>query len=246
MHIKNSSILNANGGTVGGIISFGQNITIYNSSYEGSMDTSRESCPDVTFLGGLISFSENTYFNITQSYSDVYIKAKDYFGGLVGFVRTLPGHTPLQNSTISNSYSLNTLEETFGADDNPGGTARAAGLVGYLINASPMVENIYTVSNIEKSTASGPIYGTCFFISEQFNFDNFALSNITNGVFANSFNCTRTGVSFESEADMKLKSTYTNWDFDNIWGIISGQTFPKYRWQFGDADGDGSLDFEDN
>jgi hypothetical protein len=152
------------------------------------------------YIGGLVA--QNVGGSITNSYTSGTITGTDYVGGLVGFNTT---------SSITNSYAIGTVS----------GSSNVGGLVG-----------LNSISTITNTYASGTVSGSSI------GFVGGLVGGNAGGTITNSFWDTQTSVqrisdggNRKSTADMKKQSTFSNvnWDFDDVWQIIEGVSYPYLR-----------------
>lgn len=168
-------------------------------------------------VGGLIG--ENYRCNIDKSYSTGNIEGLGNVGGLVGFNNF---------GTINNSYSTSNVSGN-------SGSLRVGGLVGYNRGT---VGNSYSAGIVTATHSKGGLIGAKFSgpfipVNSYWDIDSSGLS-------------TSAGGEGKTTAQMMSQSTFIGWDFDNIWGICEGDTYPWLRWQdiqcIIDSDGDGVFD----
>jgi hypothetical protein len=141
------------------------------------------------------------------------INGNNYTGGLIGY-----GSLDIWDTGgfyyVLNCYSMCTISTSIN-------TNYIGGIVGYAYRANDL-SNCYFVGLLKNSTQAGGITAT------------------TNGNHSNNFynsNCDatlvpQTGYTPKTTTEMKIQSTYTSWDFTNIWGINpsinSGYPYLKY------------------
>jgi hypothetical protein len=147
----------------------------------------------------------------------------DYFGGIVA--RT--GNTPLD---ISNSYFLGSVE---------GEISYSGGILGLSPGFSSTyitVDNTYAVPDYNTVGVANPIVGLV---------QNDNKITVTNTYWSNEstgLNTTTTYGTGKSDLDMKKQSTFSGWDFSNIWIIDQGNDYPRLKiegYTCEDNDGDG-------
>jgi hypothetical protein len=172
-------------------------------------------------VGGLVG-SANL---INNCYSDVTVTGLTNVGGLVGYT----------SGDVGNSYSLGTVS----------GTSSVGGLVG---------KRLYP-GNINNSFAAGKVSGTSSiggfvgYVDERLGAPAFTgcfWDNTVNPDLSGIDNITDPEVVGESTANMKVKGTYLDrqWDFQNEpdgtedhWRMcVDGLGYPKLRWQFAQGD----------
>jgi hypothetical protein len=140
----------------------------------------------------------------------------DIIGGLVG--------ENYSGGNISNCYSTGSVS----------GVSYIGGLVG--INQGGNISNCYSAGSVSGSTSVGGLVGLNNSGSTVSSFWNTNTSGKT----------TSAGGTGKTTAQMKLISTFANWDFIETWGIIANQTYPYLMTgPAADLNHDGTVDFAD-
>ena len=147
-------------------------------------------------VGGLVGYALNAIFSGNYATGDV-TGTSNNVGGLVG----LAGYTP-----INNCYATG---DVIGVVTTPGNGV--GGLIGRVTYNSP-ITNSYSIGRVSgtgNSSYIGGLIGSC------------GASIVTNCYWdmqtSGRYNsCGGTG---KITADMKMKRTFTNWDFVNTWNI---------------------------
>lgn len=147
---------------------------------------------------------------IMNSYSSVnVINGVSYVGGLVG----------LNYWIITNSYSTGNITGITGS-------THVGGLVGWS-STSGNITNSYSTGNVDATTYIGGLiglnHGICTSSFWDINISNKSTSSCGIG---------------RTTSQMKTKSTYAGWDFDNIWSINETISYPWLRLQIGEDWGD--------
>jgi hypothetical protein len=168
------------------------------------------------YSGGLVGYASGS-ITIINSYADLdvsslctsfYRACFSYSGGLVGYANSV---------IITNSYTNRNVS----ASSGNGVDSYSGGLVGYVINTST-VTNSYTsgkITRIQGSTYSGGgIFGRWNGGSNTSVYYNSA------GAIGN-----LTGISGISNDNLKKQTTFINWDFENIWSIVEGYSYPYLK-----------------
>jgi len=200
------------GGLVGGSIWYGK---ISGCSATGDVSESLIFGPIIySPAGGLVG--ENSFWSeIEESYTNCDVTGDDCVGGLVG--------TNVVYGALTNCYSSGSVTGTVdhiggligrnyaGTEvdycysscvvTGPNGTGGVGGLIGMM------------------GTSGKEYYTSCFWDSE---IDG-TLPGIGNGTDPN--------VIGKTTAQMQMESTFTNWDFVDIWDICEGTNYPKLTWQ---------------
>jgi len=178
------------------------------------------------FVGGVVGGVDESV--ITSSYSDCNVEGIEFVGGLAGkiqnnstteksystgnvegieFVGGFAGGN-LENSSISNSYSTSNVE-SYGF---------AGGFVG--VNAEKStITNSYSAGNVQCNQNFGGFVG-----------GNYSYSTIKNCYYdkekskQNDFSAIP-----KTSFRMKQQKTYENWDFEKVWIINEGISYPRLR-----------------
>jgi hypothetical protein len=186
-------------------------LTIINSSY-ASGNVSSKSIASVknnyAYSGGLVGETNST-LTIINSYAsgNIFSTAANsvYSGGLVGKANS--------NLTITNSFASGNIT-TLGTNKG--------GLVGYL-RGRINITNSYVSGNVQYG-----IFGYCNVTGSQNSIANVYYnsegasqaafeSNISVGIFA------------LTSDNLKKKNNFIGWDFNEIWGIVEGSTYPYLK-----------------
>ncbi len=170
--------------------------------------------------GGLVGFNE--FGTISNCYSTTSITATGCdTGGLLG-------HSGYEG-TVENCYATGSVS----------GTTNVGGLVGYMGEYESRVETCYSTANVSGTTNVGGLVGL--------NWDEYL--GIVNECFwdVNTSDCSYSeGGEGKTTEQMKKESTFTNWDFVEIWDIGENQTYPYLRvYPAGDLNHDGVVNFPD-
>lgn len=118
-------------------------------------------------------------------------------GGLVGFNDT---------GTITNSYSMGSVK----------GNINNGGLAGRNSNGA-IITNSYSIGSVEAESDAGGLVGL--------NEDSSAINNSYWNVETSGINSSGHGLGLTT-AQMLQKSSFTGWDFDDIWAINENETYP--------------------
>ncbi|MCL2020237.1 MAG: hypothetical protein FWG70_10845, partial [Oscillospiraceae bacterium] len=182
----------------------------------------------VTGVGSLISgkqyasgFIGSNAGQISKSYTTVGVKGTTYVGGFSGVVIGgvidqcyATGNVTASDSraggfagrfnggsiTVRNCYSTGTVSNV----------SYSGGFIGEIVHSTSRIENSYTTSNHPKGFSGDTIgvYENCFFDN------NRSLSKDERG---------------RTTAQMQNVNTYVNWDFENVWEIDEGNSYPTLR-----------------
>lgn len=151
-------------------------------------------------VGGLIGSAQNTIISKSSYKNGVVIGDRKSVGGLVGVC---------DNCQIYNSYSRG---------DVVGNKDYVAGFVGMIKDS--IIVNSYSTGNVLANQGKGG------FIGDNSN----SLINYSFWDIENSGQIISAGGVGKSSLDMKKnQSTFTNWDFENVWIIQEGVDYPQLR-----------------
>ncbi len=190
------------GSYTGGLVGYIKSATVTQSYATGSVTGS------ATYIGGLVG---NTDYSISESYATGSVQGKSLVGGLVG--STILAY----NQNISNCFALGSV---FSSDTTNG---NVGGLIGSVSGPS-------TANNIKNCYAAGKVLGTGSDVGGLFGI----LNTVT---FTNNYyDSIKAGVTVKRPYDvgrfttaMKQQSTFSGWDFTNIWKIEEGLTYPYLK-----------------
>jgi hypothetical protein len=216
-----SSTGNVNGSrAIGGLA--GVNIGIINNSHSTGVVTATISGSNA--IGGLVGYNNltilnsyatgyvvgfftggglvgvNDYGQINTSFATGNVTGTSYVGGLVGLSQNPLGKT-------YNSYALGKLN----------GTTYVGGLVGLIYGN---IYNSYSVGNVTGTTSVGGLVGLRLAGGE----NNSFWDNETSGMANSSVGTAK------STFEMQNISTFTAWDFENVWAILPAD-YPILQWQ---------------
>lgn len=238
IHLEDVEVFSS-GNTAGALVAFASSSRIIGSSATGSV----ESMGTSSAVGGLVGNAGGTLNDplISSSFANVSVRGRGDVGGLAGL---------LQNGVrLEESFASGSVEAT-GSDANLGGlvgrmlgsaqirnayatsgvtnsdpevNVNAGGLVGGIFSSDVLVDSVYAAGVVSNAgggsqggliaTVSGttPSVGNAFWDAERSN------------------QPTSAGGVSKTTAEMRDLATFTTelgdsaWDFDSIWGIISGE-----------------------
>ncbi|MDR2889395.1 MAG: hypothetical protein LBV33_06090, partial [Lachnospiraceae bacterium] len=167
------------------------------------------------YVGGLVGNAAGTSvttMNISESYALVEVTGNNYVGGLIGNA---------VYATVKNCFALGSVESLNSSID-------VGGLIG-MINNRTYVSDCYVAVTVSESAQaficyrgisytdlgknfSGIFYDTTV---ESSQFDEIAARKMTPAMFR--------------EATYKDSNLNVNWDFDNVWAIREGASYPYLR-----------------
>jgi hypothetical protein len=205
-------VVTGEGNGVGGLVGWNPYSTI-NNSYSISIVTGENSIGGLVGEGGTIynSYSTGTVTGkssigglvgkgsvVNNSYSTGAVTGQSDIGGLMGF-----------SGRISNSYSTGAVT----------GESNVGGLIGNNWNGN--ISNSYSTGRVTGNGEVGGLVGNNIAIS---NWDG---SIIYGDIYYSYYDSQTSGQndadkgSDKTTAEMKLQSTFINWNFEEIWGINS-------------------------
>jgi hypothetical protein len=194
---------------------------------EGSITNSncRTSATGDYCVGGLLGYNGNTA-TLQNSYSTGSVNGRDYIGGLVGLN---------DQGSISKSYSTASVN----------GEYVVGGLVGGLFSSGVIIDSYSTEGHVTGEYDVGGLVGwNEGYITNSYSTGNVSgngsiggfVGNDANGTYHSCFwdletsgQTTSGGGTGKTTTEMKQKATFTNWDFENVWDIIEGATYPYLR-----------------
>ena len=211
------------GGGVGGLV--GLNTGTLSDCWTSCKVSGREN------VGGLVGCN-NSYGKISRCYVSGTVSGDWYAGGLIGkndwdgtvnscyvkgsvsgdrYVGGLVGYNG--GGTINNCYVSGSVT----------GSNYIGGLVGYL--EWGRVTNTYSTSSIDgRESNKGGLVG--YICKGDFSIvTNSYWDTETSGMSTSAVGIGRT------TADMKQRSNFVDWDFENVWGIDNGKSYPHLLWQ---------------
>lgn len=208
---------------VGGVIGTLYNGTVNRVSSEGNVTAT----DNAGGLIGLARIGDTTY--VEESSAHVAVNGKNNIGGFVGAIEM----TASRKLEIANSYAIGSVQT---------GESNMGGMIGqiYTMQGAPdiVLENLYAaVSVVNKGETSGGFIGYCNVgVATSLICPNcFWEKNLNPGEVLNDVGKTATGfeMNFVSKApaEMRLMSTYKNWDFREIWKMVERESTPTLIWE---------------
>jgi len=189
---------------IGGIVgNLALNSKVYRSSSSGVLV--RKDDNEWNEVGGLVGSMTDSTVEECFSTVDISSLAHNRYGGLIGIVAS--------NSNVINSYARGSVSGT---------NSLAGGLVSHL----------NTNSNIVNSYSTGFVFAPGSYVG---GFLGYRQSGICNDSFwdtQTSNQATSDCATGKTSDQMKNSSTYTNWDFGNVWSIDSNinDGYPYLKW----------------
>ena len=148
-------------------------------------------------IGGLIGHADGG--NVTESYASGNIKGSMYVGGFIGYL----WNVNVLTLNVSNCYALGNVD----------GSSYTAGFAGYVRGGE--VRNCYSVGSVtcsDSKTTGGFIKESVYSVNCYFNSNNSTSTTPIDQA--------------KTTAQLMQQSTFTDWDFANIWGINEGMSYP--------------------
>jgi hypothetical protein len=215
---------NYNGGLVGYNAGYYGNPSISNSYATGSVTGNG------IYNGGLVgySYAHYNYCPISNSYATGSVTGNgNYNGGLIGyFYKTTISNSYATGSVIGGSYTggliglayIGTISNSYAAGSVSGGSY-TGGLVG-LNNYQSVVSNSYSSGSVTGGSNTGGFIG--------YNYPYQILISNSFWDVETSGQTLSAGGTGKTTTEMKTKSTFENagWDFNTIWDIEEGVTYP--------------------
>jgi len=197
----------------GGLIGSALEATMKNNHASGDVSSYSTSDDSSASGGGLVGFMENSTITYSSAIGNVSVNGGETLtGGLVGYV---------VNGSISNSYALGNVSAT-------GITATYTGaLIGAALEAT--VKNSYAAGYVFGIALEESIAGLVGWLDG--NIENSFFDTETTGQVLGHF-CADRGIHSEgvvggrTTQQMMRQETFEGWDFENVWGIIEGQSYP--------------------
>ncbi|PQP81559.1 hypothetical protein C0Q44_17740 [Paenibacillus sp. PCH8] len=248
---------NSNSFSAGNLVGTnGTNATISDSISSGTINS-----PDSTraYLGGLVGTNAGT-INMSSSSSRVTGGETSSVGGLIGFNATdaavndsySTGQASSQASSVvgglagRNSGNINRSYSKGNA--SVGVQGMAGGLVGYKSNGN--ITNSYSSGNAigYNATFVGGLIGMNDGgdVSYSYSIGSASGGNDANGgligykqgngiisdsYYNNDINSNSFGGVGKSATDLKKQATFAGWEFNTLWRVVEGYTYPSFQWQ---------------
>jgi len=212
--------LNSSNSDVGGLVGInavdGADIGIIDNSYSTGNVSVIEPGTSSTRTGGLVG---DNNARILHSYSIVNVSGTSNIGGLVG-------DSDSANSFILNSYACGNVNVK--KSNGYGG-----GLIGYTDGGSS-INYSYSAGILRGGRGVGGFVGSDK--EGTGSYYNFSFWDYERA--GGPFNDTGDGGNYsgiyaDTTSQIRQQSTYTGWDFTNIWRIDEGYSYPYLKWQSG-------------
>lgn len=207
-----------------------------------------------SYVGGLVGYTTQvSQVNITSCYTDTTVKGTTYIGGLIGYLYGgvsqcyVLGQVDGTNDVgglIGYSYSASAIETSYSAASITG-TNRIGGLIGTQ-NLANTILNCYVLGSVSGTAYIGGILGTstkvvtisnCYVAGAVTAVNTTAgglTGNVSKVAVTNSFyDGIAVGIKSTNAlqvslitSTMKKQATYVGWDFENVWKIDEGISYP--------------------
>jgi uncharacterized repeat protein (TIGR03803 family) len=154
-------------------------------------------------MGGVVGVSTG---GLDKVYANATLNGLDWVGGIAG-------SASLFISNLSNLYVIGEIN----------GRNNVGGLFGEIQGGGLSITNSYVSATISGTNSFGPIIGA----SSSNNISNTYWNSTVSGINSASNGSPKTTL------EMQNQSTFTNWDFDDVWqmGQCSNNGFPVFQWQ---------------
>ncbi|WP_256761008.1 Ig-like domain-containing protein [Cohnella sp. WQ 127256] len=186
-----------------------------NGTISGSYSTGSVSGNTNSVVGGLIGRNSGS-INGSYSTGSAIAGSGGMAGGLIGYKA---------NGSIDNSYS------TGNASGN--GAVFVGGLVGF--NSGGDVSNSYSTGSASGGTdANGGLIGF-----------KQGVGDVNNSYYYSTGGITSNGGTPKNAAELMQQTTFSSWNFNTIWRIAEGYTYPSLIWQPLSANESTAFDYRD-
>lgn len=199
----NNMTINVTSKSIGGVCGLSEGGTIKQCGNNGNITSNKAN------VGGIVGELKKAMI-VEECYNKGNIISLQSVGGIVG-----GGNN---TTKINNSYNTGNIESTAGDDKS-----KACGIYSWSNAVHPTIVNCYNVGNVVV-----PAGKTANAISNQAPAENIANCFFLVGTASNM--AQKVEGSGTTEADMKNKGTYVNWDFSNVW-TMSVDGYPKLNWE---------------
>ena len=215
--------LGSEGSSIGGITGCNYG-TILNTSFSGDVSGDYD-------IGGLVAFNAGTIKNSATSGS-VTGDGSSGIGGFVGFNVSYPqinAHAIIENSYSSSNVYADSQYVSIGGfiGESHGGTIINCYSVGYVSQNEGEFNGSF-IGERSGSDESQINLTNCFWNTDTSG-NIRGLGGDSNEKIGYPSNVGEWTLSGLSSADMKKKSSFKGWDFENVWTIEEGKSYPTLR-----------------
>jgi hypothetical protein len=223
MHSHTEGTVQGTEAYTGGIIGFQRRGEVRNISSSVNVE-------GLDKAGGLIGFNGAI---VTDSWASGTVNGQSEVGGLTGrngYAPPLEGYISRSYATgnvagqeqvggLSGSHLNGEIENVFSTGD-VSGESTIGGLIG---DAFEDISYAYAIGTIEGDSQAGGVAGlTGTFSPFRFTYWNVDVAGVSEASGSGSSD----GMTGVNTSEMQLQSTYKDWDFDEIWMITEGETYP--------------------
>ncbi len=187
-----------------GCIGYGKS-TITNSYNTGNVFSYGD------YSGGLVGIANYSSSTITNCYNTGYIESEEYSGGLIG---------RSNSASITNCYNtgnictVNTYVSAVGSY-----SVYSGGLIGYEYSSVTVVD-CYNTGNLYSSVADGEKHTGSIFAKDSHSSNLTSCFSLQDSYISNDSWFQRDGsATLKSNSELRLESTFTDWDFIDTWLI---------------------------
>jgi hypothetical protein len=185
--------------TIGGLIGKNDSSTVSYSSAAGNISGTQ------AFVGGLIG--ANYRSKVSNSYATGIVSGTNVdIGGLIGGNR--------ESSTVINTYATGSVS----------GLGGVGGLVG-INEYNSSISNSYSIGRVSASSEFGGFVGINYTSKITSCYWNTETSRITTGI-GNDYGNNQI-VNALTKTQMMQKNSFVSWNFDSIWSINEGTSYPS-------------------
>jgi hypothetical protein len=170
------------------------------------------------YTGGFVGYNTGT---IMKSYTTANVKGNQNVGGFAGYMNA---------GTIAQSY----------ATGNVSGTSCIGGFVGYITGSTSTVQDSFSIGGVAGGSDAAGFVGYIFLAKVT---NCYSLANNANGftgansygtVSSNYFDNDLLSISSakpeaRTTAQMMSRATYISWNFETVWEIEEGASYPTLR-----------------
>jgi len=211
-----SGAVTGSGSYVGDLVGYQYSGTITNCYASGAVTGG-------SYVGGLVG--NQGFGTITNCYATGPVSGNQYVGGLMGYQFS---------GTITNCY----------ASGRVSGSSYVGGLVGH--HGFGTITNCYASGSVSGSSYVGGLVGHQYSGTITNCYANGSVSgtNYVGGLVGHHYGGTITNCYYDSQTtgqsdtgkgnskrttEMRLKGTFVDWDFSDVWGIVEGLDYPFLR-----------------
>jgi hypothetical protein len=172
---------------------------------------------------GLFGYSDGgTFQNISVENANVTGNSNNYVGIIVGYFINSTIKSSSSEGSVSGQYGVGgligwhaggTIENCF-SNASANGVGRVGGIVGNLLTTTSFINNSYAIGSVSATNSSYPAGGIVGTLG-----NGVQESNVVNSYYNSDVISVSAGGEGKTTSELKLQSTYRNWDFTSTWGI---------------------------